>query len=214
MRTTPFNDSLHFLVGDTPDHDALGPWKYLLVAAYALLLLGSVALAAHNLSRDPAQRTGRCAAIWLIRVLIGTMWFQGSLWKLPLPVSGGFQYWTGQLAEHSAYAWHAALARDVLLPNIGLLDPAVWLTETFMAVSLMLGVAVRLAGVVGILFMLNLWIGLYQAGAEWPWNYLFCAFVHGFFILDRAGRSWGVDAILARRLAADHPVERGLRYAG
>ena len=132
MRTTPFNDALHFLIGDTPDHDALGAWKYLLVAAYALLLIGSLALAAHNLSRDPAQRTVRHAVIWLFRVLIGTMWLQGSLWKLPLPVSGGFQYWTGQLAENSAYAWHAAIVRDVLLPHIALLDPAVWLTETFM----------------------------------------------------------------------------------
>ncbi len=214
MRTTPFNDSLRFLIGDTPDHDALGTWKYLLVAAYVLLLLGSLALAAHNLSRDPAQRTARHATIWLFRVLIGTMWFQGSLWKLPLPVSGGFQYWTGQLAEHSAYAWHAALVRDVLLPNIGLLDPAVYLTETFMAVALMLGVAVRLAGIIGVLFMLNLWIGLYHSGGEWPWNYLFCAFLHGFFFLHRAGRSWGADAVLARRLAADQPFERALRYAG
>ena len=199
MRTTPVLDSLHFLIGDSPDHDALGAAKWLLVLAYALLLAGSVAVAGLNLSRDPAQRTARHATIWLFRLLIGTMWFQGSLWKLPLPVSGGFTYWTGQLAEHSAYAWHAALVRDVLLPNIHLLDPAVWLTETFMAVTLMLGVGVRLAGAVGILFMLNLWIGLYTAGNEWPWNYLFCAMVHGFFLLDRAGLSLGLDAVLARR---------------
>ena len=210
MRTTPFNDAFLFLIGDTPDHNALGAAKWLLVGAYWLLLLGSVVVAGLNLSRDPAQRSARPAAIWLSRLLIGTMWFQGSLWKLPLPASGGFTYWTGQLAEHSAYPWHAALVRDVLLPNIHLLDPAVWLTETFMAASLMLGVAVRLAGVVGALFMLNLWIGLYGAGAEWPWNYLFCALVHVFFFLDRAGMSLGLDALLARRAAAGH---RGGRFA-
>ena len=214
MRTTPFGDALMFLVGDTPDHMALGWARWLLVALYAALLLGSVAVAAHNLSRDPAQRTGRHAAIWFMRVLIGTMWFQGSLWKLPLPVSSGFQYWTGQLAEHSAYAWHAGFARDVLLPNIHLLDPFTWLVETGLAVALMLGVGVRLAGVGGILFMLNLWIGLYHSPVEWPWNYLFCAFVHAFFILDRAGRSWGIDAVLARRLAPDAGWERALRRIG
>ena len=42
MRTNPFLDSLHFLVGDTPDHDALGPAKYILVVLYAALLAGSI----------------------------------------------------------------------------------------------------------------------------------------------------------------------------
>ncbi len=213
MRTTPIDDSLHFLIGDTPDHNALGIAKYVLVLAYAALLLGSVAVAAHNLSRDPAQRSARHVTIWLFRLLIGTMWFQGSLWKLPLPVSGGFAYWTGQLVEHSAYPWHAALVRDVLLPNIHLLDPVVWLTESFLGIALMLGVAVRLAGVVGILFMLNLWIGLYRNDIEWPWNYLFLAMVHAYFLMDRAGLSLGLDAVLARAQAPVGAVRRLLRAA-
>ncbi len=92
--------------------------------------------------------------------------------------------------------------RDVLLPHIGLLDPAVYLLETGMATALMLGVGVRVAGVVGVLFMANLWIGLYRDGAEWPWNYVFAAMLHGFFALDRAGRSLGLDAMLVGRLAS------------
>lgn len=199
MRTTPLLDTLDFLVGNTPDHMALGPARWLMVVLFAALMLGSVALAAHNLSRDPAQRDLRTGLIWLFRLTIGAMWFQGSLWKLPLPVSGGFEYWTGQLAQHSAFAWHASLVRDVLLPNIALLDPAVWLTETFLAIALMLGIAVRLAGVVGALFMLNLWIGLYRNDAEWPWNYVFLAILMLMFTLDRAGRSLGLDAVIARQ---------------
>jgi hypothetical protein len=31
-----------------------------------------------------------------MRFFIGTMWFQGSLWKLPLPISGGLDGWTRQ----------------------------------------------------------------------------------------------------------------------
>jgi hypothetical protein len=34
-----------------------------------------------------------------MRVMIGAMWFQGSLWKLPLPVSGGFEGWTKAIGE-------------------------------------------------------------------------------------------------------------------
>ena len=198
MRTNPFLDSLHFLIGDTPDHDSLGPAKYILVLLYAALAVASVAIAWSNWARDPAQRTARHACIWLFRFLIGTMWLQGSLWKLPLPVAGGFQYWTGQLVEHSAFAAHGALIRDVFLAKIALLDPVVYVTETLLAVSLMLGFGVRAAGLVGIAFTLNLWIGLYRNGAEWPWQYVFIIMTHGFFALDHAGRSLGLDARIAR----------------
>lgn len=201
VRTNPFLDSLYFLVGNTPDHNALGPAKYILVALYAALLIGGVAIAARNWLQDPAQRTGRSACIWLFRMLIGTMWLEGSLWKLPLPVSGGFQYWTSQLVEHSAFAAHAALIRDVFLTNIALLDPAVYLTETLLAASLMLGFAVRLAGVIGIAFTLNLWIGLYHNQAEWPWEYIFIIATHAFFALDRAGQHLGLDALVRRSRA-------------
>jgi len=200
MHTNPFYDSWLFLIGQTPDHDALGSAKYLLVALYAALLIGGIAVAARVWSGDPAQRNGRTLAIWLFRTLIGTMWLQGSLWKLPLPVAGGFQYWTGQLVEHSWLPAHAALVRDVLLPNIAILDPVVWLTETLLATSLMLGFGVRLAGLVGIAFTLNLWVGLYHRGDEWPWNYIFLIFVHAFFVLDRAGECLGLDALWRRRL--------------
>jgi len=200
MRTNPFYDSWLFLIGQTPDHDALGGAKYLLVALYAALLIGGIAVAVRAWSDDPAQRNGRTVAIWLFRTLIGTMWLQGSLWKLPLPVAGGFQYWTGQLVEHSWLPAHAALVRDVLLPDIAILDPVVWLTETLLGASLMLGFGVRLAGLVGIAFTVNLWVGLYHRADEWPWNYIFLIFVHAFFVLDHAGECLGLDALWGRRL--------------
>ena len=199
MRTDPFTDSWLFLIGQTPDHEALGGARYLLVALYAASLTAGVAVAAQAWFRDPAQRRGRSLAIWLFRTLIGTMWLQGSLWKLPLPVAGGFQYWTGQLVEHSWLPAHAALVRDVLLPNIAILDPAVWLTETLLGLSLMLGFGVRPAGLVGIAFTLNLWVGLYHRGDEWPWNYIFLIVVHAFFVLDRAGECLGLDGMPARQ---------------
>lgn len=217
MRTTPFHDSLLFLIGDTPDHNALGSAKYLVVALYALLLMGGIAIAVFNWSHDPAQRNGRNAWIWLFRTLIGTMWLQGSLWKLPLPVAGAFQFWTSQMAEHSAFPAHAALIRDFFLPNIAILDPLIYLTETMLAIALMLGFAVRLASLVAIVFTLNIWIGLYHHTGEWPWQYMFLVMTHAFFALDHAGRSLGLDAILARArtglLAGQSAVARAYRLA-
>ncbi|HYZ31541.1 MAG TPA: hypothetical protein VE684_04565 [Crenalkalicoccus sp.] len=201
MRTNPFYDTWLFLIGQQPDQLALGPWRWLVVALFLGLLAASAWIARENWRRDPAQRNAADVTIWLFRVLMGAMWFQGSLWKLPLPVSGGFEYWTGQIAEHAAFAFHRDFAREVLLPNIGLLQTVTVLSEMSFAVSLILGVAVRLFSLLGTLFALQLWLGLYRHPDEWPWQYLFIAFTLGQFAIYGAGRSLGLDALLLHRTA-------------
>jgi uncharacterized membrane protein YphA (DoxX/SURF4 family) len=68
-----------------------------------------------------------------------------------------------------------------------------------MAVSFLLGFLVRPMAAIGILFVLHIWLGLYRHPNEWPWQYFFLAFVMGFFIVTKAGRSLGLDAMLSRR---------------
>ena len=57
----------------------------------------------------------------------------------------------------------------------------------------------RLGGLVGVLFTLNLWFGLYRDPGEWPWTYVFIIFVMAMLALDPAGRSLGLDAMILRR---------------
>jgi hypothetical protein len=103
MPTNPFTDVWHFLTATTGDYLRLGNWRYLILALFWVLLIAGIAVAFGNWREDPAQRTGRHFAIWLVRVLIGCMWFQGMLWKLPLPVSDGLQYWTEQESTSAAF---------------------------------------------------------------------------------------------------------------
>src|SRR5947207_11583484 len=60
------------------------------------------------------------------------------------------------------------------------------------------GFMVRSMAVIGMLFVTHLWLGLYHHPAEWPWLYVFLIFVQGFFVLDAAGKSLGLDALIAR----------------
>jgi len=69
-------------------------------------------------------------------------------------------------------------------------------------VSLMLGVFVRLWGLIGALQVLNLWLGLYNAEGEWPWTYFFLLVLQVIFTLHRYGRSLGLDAIIVERTAS------------
>jgi uncharacterized membrane protein YphA (DoxX/SURF4 family) len=200
--SNPVSDFWNFVIGNTGDHDALGPWKYLLVALFLVLLGASVFIAIRNWQEDPSQRTASNLATWFVRVLVGGMWFQSMLWKLPLPVSAGLQYWTEQMSNRAAFAVHRQLARDFYLPHLQILGPIVFLAEFTFAVSLILGLGVRLVSSLAIIFVLHLWLGIYQAGvpAEWPWSYLFLAIVMLFFALHAAGRSLGLDAWLRRHV--------------
>lgn len=196
MKTDPFTDSFWFLLGATGDHEALGWGRWVIVVLFLALLGASAAIARANWSANPTQRTARHLWTFLVRVLLGAMWYQGSLWKLPLPDAGGLQYWTGQMAEHAAFPFFAAFVRDVMLPHVTIVDPLVFIAEMGLAVSFILGIAVRQVATLGALYALGLWIGLYRHPGEWPWEYIFLAIAQGQLVVQAAGRSLGLDGLL------------------
>jgi uncharacterized membrane protein YphA (DoxX/SURF4 family) len=199
----PFTDTLAFLTRNE--------WP---IYVFWLLLLGSLGIAAVNLLQDPAQRTGRHVWIWVARLLIGGLWWQQTLWKLPPTytnsadgVSGGLHYWVGEMVQHSAFGIQSWLVEKVIQPHFYFFAPQVYLTEVIIAVSLLLGVFTRLGGVLGALMAMNLWLGLYRAPYEWPWAYFFLIMLQTTFVVLHAGRSLGFDAILARREQAQAKPE-------
>ena len=202
MPTNPFIDVRHFLTGTTGDYLHQGNWRYLILVLFWALLLASIAVAVRNWQQDPAQRTSQHLGIWLVRLLIGIMWFQGMLWKLPLPVSDGLQYWTEQEAKSAAFEFHRTFMKDVVLAHMTLFGPIAFLAELVFAGSMILGLAVRLVGALALAYTLQLWLGLYGNSSEWPWTYMFLAFLMFLFALEGAGRSLGLDAWLRRNVPA------------
>ena len=201
MYPNPFSDAWNFLTGNTGDYNALGTWRYLLVALFWGLLIGSIIVAITNWREDVTQRTGRDLGTWFVRVLIGTMWFEAMLWKLPLfSPQNGLHYWMEQMAQRAAFPWHRELVTNYFLPYFNLFNPVIFLTELAFAVCLILGFGVRLVGIAAVMFCLHLWLGIYRPGvpAEWAWSYIFLAVVHGLFAIHAAGRSLGLDAALRR----------------
>ncbi|ACL58406.1 hypothetical protein [Methylobacterium nodulans] len=201
MRTDPFSDTWQFLIAAQDDQLALGPWRWILVGLFVLLLLGSLMVAAREWIVDPAQRTGRDLVMWLVRTAVGGMWFQAIFWKLPLfTTNNGLHYWTSQEVKYAAFQIHRDLVAQVLLPTpqFYVLNVVVFATELAFAISLMLGIGVRVAGAIGVLFLAQLWLGLYQHPQEWPWTYIFLGGLMGLFSVCGAGRSLGLDAALRR----------------
>ena len=89
MRPNPLHDAGHFLIQPG--------W---FTPVFWLLLLGSAALAVLAWRIEPAQRSPRAVGLWVLRGLVGTMWWQQSLWKIP-PNFGGLRYWMQQEAART-----------------------------------------------------------------------------------------------------------------
>lgn len=193
MKTDPLNDIWDFLVGLTNDHQALGGLRPIFVGLFAVLLAASALIALTRWLREPRQRGAGPFFVWLFRVAIGAMWFQGCLWKLPLPVSGALQYWTEQIVGNAAYPFIADFVRDQVLPRMAIVDPAVFALELLLAISFILGVAVRPLATVGVLYALGLWLALYRHPSEWPWQYIFLAIAQAQFAIYNAGTCLGLD---------------------
>lgn len=175
------------------------------IYAFMFLLIASVAIAIFNFIKDSEQRTVQNFCLWLARLFVGGMWYQQMLWKMPPTFtdnadgSGGLGYWMGEMTRYAAFKPHASLVKDLMLPNFGFFAYQVWALETFIAVSLLLGLFTRLGGLLGILMALNLWLGLYNRPHEWPWAYFFLILLSALFLFFRAGRALGIDALIARR---------------
>ena len=101
MRPNPLNDAARFLTQ--------AGW---FTPIYWLLLLASIVIAIVVWRRVPDLRTPRNLGIWGLRVLIGTMWWKQTLWKIP-PNFAGLQYWMQQEADHAAIVLQGDLVRDV-----------------------------------------------------------------------------------------------------
>jgi uncharacterized membrane protein YphA (DoxX/SURF4 family) len=187
MRQNPFTDALAALT----DTDFPKP-------VFWLLLLGCATAAVLVWRRDPAQRSiehiGRC----LLRVIVGTMWWQQSLWKVPPHYDWGLIHWMQEMVEHGSIQVQNDLVRDLVLPNIRIFGPLVYAIEVAIAVSLILGLATRLGALLGGLMAINLWLGLYNAPGEWPWTYMFLVVLQLIYLIDPPGRSLGFDALAWR----------------
>ena len=198
MRDNPIHTFFQFLTGQIPDQMALHGLQWATVAGYWALLLGGMAVAVANWRADPTQRTSHNIAVFWLRMLAAGMWWLGILWKLPLPVSDGFKFWLQQTVKYSSLQIHSDFMQ-AFLDHIAIFQPLVFLAEVFFAASLMLGFLVRLSGTLAALFTLNLLIGLYNDGGEWPWTYVAIIVSHAMFALEHSGRSLGLDNLLRLR---------------
>jgi uncharacterized membrane protein YphA (DoxX/SURF4 family) len=98
-------------------------------------------------------------------------------------------------ASHAPAAWKAVMG--VAANHAAMAAPMQGLTEISLGVLLVIGLLVRPAAFVAFLFLGSLWVS--EWGTAWIWELLVPMLASLGLAIGRAGRTWGVDAFLARR---------------
>jgi len=151
----------------------------------------------------------------LMRILYGILWWEQSRWKVPPSFGwpgaggdgGGLWYWLNQMIQHPTFAWHKAFLEHVVVPNFLLFGWMTLFTETFIAVTLTLGLLTRLGALIATGFALNITFGIVSVPHEWVWTYVMLVGFAAIFCLTGAGRSLGLDQLLAP--AVEREARRG-----
>ena len=135
----------------------------------------------------------------MVRLTIGAMFvwvFFENLGKglyTPTGYSGLINYYIQH--GHSPAAWKAVMAAAA--SHAAMAAPLQGLTEILLGVLLVLGLLTRPAGLVACGLLGSLWIS--EWGTSWIWELLVPTLGSLALAVGCAGRTWGVDALLARR---------------
>jgi len=151
------------------------------------------------LTQDVINQRPASIGLAIVRLTIGAMFvwvFFENLGK-GLYTPGGY---TGLIsyylkASHAPAVWKAIMT--LAEHRAAMAAPMQGLTEITLGVLLLLGLVTRPAAFVAFLFLGSLWIS--EWGTSWIWELLVPVLASLALAIGRAGRTWGVDAILARR---------------
>jgi uncharacterized membrane protein YphA (DoxX/SURF4 family) len=98
-------------------------------------------------------------------------------------------------ASHSPAAWKWVMG--LMASHAAMAAPMQAATEISLGILLVIGLLTRPAAFVAFLFLGSLWVS--EWGTSWIWELLVPVLASLGLALGRAGRAWGIDALLARR---------------
>lgn len=138
-------------------------------------------------------------ALTLLRVYLGGVFLIAAIPKLGKDFTPGLTGFVEQKAMEHSHLFYREFLQEVVLPNAQLFATLVTWGEFLVGVTLILGLMTRLSATVALLLTLNYML----AKGAWPWtpssNDAAFAAISVALLIGAAGRTFGLDSILAKR---------------
>jgi uncharacterized membrane protein YphA (DoxX/SURF4 family) len=154
---------------------------------------------AQNATGSFASQPDAANGLALVRLIVGAMLvsvFFENLGKgayTPAGYAGVINYYIK--ASHSPAAWKLVLG--FMSSHAAMIAPGQAAMEISVGILLVIGLLIRPVAVVAFLFLGSLWVT--ELGTSWIWELLVPVVASLGLAVGRAGRAWGMDALLARR---------------
>jgi uncharacterized membrane protein YphA (DoxX/SURF4 family) len=146
-----------------------------------------------------SHRPYAACGLAIVRVTTGAMlvWvFFENLGKglyTPAGYAGLISYYIKN--SHSPAVWKSVMG--LAASHAAMAAPLQAVTEISLGVLLIVGLFTRPAAFMAFLYLASLWVS--EWGTSWIWELLVPVLASLALAVGRAGRTWGVDALLARR---------------
>ncbi|MGA6951870.1 MAG: DoxX family membrane protein [Candidatus Sulfotelmatobacter sp.] len=146
-----------------------------------------------------ADRPSAANGLAIVRLTIGAMFvwvFFENLGKglyTPAGYANLIHYYIK--SGHSPAAWKAIMG--LAASHAAMAAPVQAMTEISLGILLVIGLLTRPVAFVAFLYLGSLWVS--EWGTAWIWELLVPVMASLALTVGRAGRAWGVDALLARR---------------
>lgn len=154
---------------------------------------------AQNATGSFAGQSDAATGLALVRIIVGAMFvsvFFENLGKgayTPAGYAGVINFYIKN--SHSPAAWKLVLG--FMSSHAAMVAPGQAAMELSLGILLVIGLLTRPAALVAFLFLGSLWVT--ELGTSWIWELLVPVVASLGLAVGRAGRAWGVDALLARR---------------
>ena len=151
-----------------------------------------------NTSQIACQRDA-ANGLALVRIIVGAMFvsvFFENLGKgayTPAGYAGVINFYIKN--SHAPAAWKLVLG--FMSSHAAMAGPGQAVMEISVGILLVIGLITRPVALVAFLFLGSLWVT--ELGTSWIWELLVPVVASFGLVVGRAGRAWGVDALLARR---------------
>jgi uncharacterized membrane protein YphA (DoxX/SURF4 family) len=154
---------------------------------------------AQNVTGSFAGQSSAANGLALVRIIVGAMFvsvFFENLGKgayTPAGYAGVINFYIKN--SHSPAAWKLVLG--FMSSHAAMIAPGQAAMELSLGILLVIGLLTRPAALVAFLFLGSLWVT--ELGTSWIWELLVPVVASLGLVVGRAGRAWGIDALLARR---------------
>lgn len=139
------------------------------------------------------------AALVLLRIYLGVIFLVAAWPKLRVDFTPGLTRFLEQVALEHGHPFYQEFVRRVVLPHASLFAALVTWGELLVGLTLVLGLMTRLSAAVALLLVVNYML----AKGAWFWtpssNDAAFAAISLALLIGAAGRTFGLDALLAQR---------------